>query len=284
MEQKRLDVIVAEKLDISRSAAAKLIEQKKVRASSKIIEKPSKKFTLDANLEIDFSKNIKYPKLKIPVIYEDKDCVVIDKPQGVLSHSKGQFNPEPTVATWLKTKTIGFGENDQRAGIVHRLDRGTSGVMILAKNFQSLKFLQKQFSARKTKKVYAALTSEKLEPKSAVVDIPIARKNTDPKKFMVSHAGKPAQTEYKILKRILSNDKQFFLVELKPKTGRTHQLRVHLKHMNAGIVGDLLYGGVPAGRLYLHATRLEITLPNSKRKIFASPLPKGFLKPKILKA
>ena len=281
MTTRRLDIIVAEKISVSRSFAAKLIEDKKVSLSSEILDKPSKKIDENAKINIDFEKNIEYPKLDIKVIYEDENCYVIDKPAGILTHSKGVFNPEATIATWLHDKVPSLDKEDQRSGIVHRLDRGTSGVMILAKSEDAQTYFQKQFAKRNVKKTYIALTEGKLSPKEAIVDISIERNSSDPKRFKVSNYGKPAQTTYKVVNQININHRYYSVVELQPKTGRTHQIRLHLKYLGAPIVGDDFYGGRKADRLYLHAHTLEITLPDSARKVFTSALPKKFLKPKI---
>jgi 23S rRNA pseudouridine1911/1915/1917 synthase len=268
----RLDVLVAEKLNVSRAFAHKLIEDGKVKVN-KVAEKPSYHVRAADKVIIDFdSGKVQIPNLNLRVIYEDNDCIVIDKPAGVLSHNKGQYNPEATVATWLSPKVRGLEGN--RAGIVHRLDRSTSGVMIAAKNPEALSWLQKQFSQRKVKKTYMAVVEGKPEPPAAVIDMPIERNPRHPTTFRASSTGKPAITNYQVVR---SNAK-YSLVELQPVTGRTHQLRVHLKQLGHPIVGDVLYGGVPADRVYLHAQSLEITLPNKERKVFESSLPSVFSK------
>ncbi|HEX5797758.1 MAG TPA: RluA family pseudouridine synthase [Candidatus Saccharimonadales bacterium] len=281
MANRRLDTVVAEKTNTSRSFASKLIDDGKVRLKGEVLNKPSKKISDDADLKIDFNKNVKHAKLKLKVIYEDEDCLVVDKPSGILTHSKGAFNPEATLATWLHEKASSLDKDDQRSGIVHRLDRGTSGVILLAKNENAQKHFQKQFAKRNVKKTYIALVEGLVNPPEAVIDIPLARNSADPKRFKVSKFGKPAQTTYKILKTFTYQDKEYSEVELRPKTGRTHQIRLHLKYLNKPIIGDDFYGGIEADRLYLHAAELEITMPDSTRKKFNSPLPKDFLKPKI---
>jgi 23S rRNA pseudouridine1911/1915/1917 synthase len=160
----------------------------------------------------------------------------------------------------------------ERAGIVHRLDRATSGVMICAKNAETLSFLQKQFSARTVYKNYVAIITGKLEPSKGLIDIPLGRSTKEPNKFIVTSNGKTAQTEF----YVKEEQDKYSLVELHPLTGRTHQLRLHLKHLNRPIVGDTLYGGEPADRLMLHAINLEITIPGGQRKVFTSSLPSEF--------
>ncbi len=281
MTARRLDTIVAEKTKTSRSYAAKLIEDGKVSSDGEILNKPSKKISDTAKLKIDFNKNIKYAKIKLNVIYEDDDCLVVDKPTGILTHSKGAFNPEATLATWLQDQSSLLDKDDQRSGIIHRLDRGTSGVIILAKNNKAQKHFQKQFAKRNVKKTYVALVLAKVSPSEAIIDIPIVRNSADPKRFKVSNYGKPAKTHYKTLKTFKYRGGEYSLIELSPKTGRTHQIRLHLKHIKAPIVGDDFYRGIKADRLYLHAIKLEITMPGGSRKEFLSALPKSFFKPKI---
>lgn len=269
---KRLDVFLAEKMpEVSRSFINKLCDMGEIKVND--VVKPAKyKLKLDDKVKIEFDlKSLeKIPKIEIPVLYEDDDCVVIDKPAGILTHSKGNFNPEATVATWLLPRTIKM--TGDRAGIVHRLDRATSGVMICAKTPDALAWLQKQFSSRKVKKIYVAIIEGELDPSAAVIDMPIERHPATPKIFRVGENGRKAVTEYKTLKSINGLSE----LELKPQTGRTHQLRVHLKQLNHPILGDSMYGGKTADRLYLHARTLELTLPNRERKVFESSLPKEF--------
>ncbi len=281
MDRQRLDYLVARKLGVSRSLAVNLIEAGKVRIDGQIKNKTSVKISQDANLEIEETVQPKSAGLKLETIFEDDNCVVINKPAGILAHSKGAFSTEATVASWLLPKTQGFEKNNNRAGIVHRLDRGTSGVMLCAKNPEALAYLQKQFSTRKVNKTYIALIKGIIEPAEAVIDIPIERNPKDPKRFKAGSNGKPALTRYKVIKRFSKNSTEFSLLELAPKTGRTHQLRVHMAYMKHPILGDDFYGGLNADRLYLHASELEITLPGGNRQSFTSPLPPAFSAPKI---
>jgi 23S rRNA pseudouridine1911/1915/1917 synthase len=275
IQTERLDQHVVRQLPkLSRSAAVSLIEDGKVTVNGKPAGKAGYKVKPADKVKIDYdsSQPIKLPTLKLPVIYEDKNCVVINKPVGVLTHSKGEYNPEATVATWLESRTAGMA--GERAGIVHRLDRATSGVMICAKTPQALSWLQKQFSERKTKKTYAAVVKGTLSKPEAVIDMPIERNPRKPQTFRVGVNGKPSVTAYKVL----GTGNGLSLLELKPTTGRTHQLRVHLLKLGHPIIGDELYDGPKGERLFLHAAALEITLPNKTRKTFEVPVPPGFKK------
>lgn len=270
----RLDQKVVESLPhLSRSAAVKLITDGNVMVNGSIATKSGYKLRTadEVTISYDQEKEEAIPTIDIPIIYEDEDCVVINKPIGLLTHSKGAFNPEATVATWLKEKTKGLEGN--RAGIVHRLDRATSGVMICAKNAEALSWLQKQFSQRKSKKSYVAVITGEISPAEAIIDMPIERNPKAPATFRVGAQGKSATTYFQVLK---TNNK-YSMLELKPETGRTHQLRVHLVYQKHPIVGDTLYGGEPADRLFLHAHTLELTLlKNHERKTFSAPIPPEF--------
>ena len=270
--KERLDQFVAREMNLSRKGSVDLIKGGKVKLNGQVSLKPSIKIAEVDKVKISSSalKVPKLPKLKLPVIYEDENVAVINKPMGVLTHSKGAYNPEPTVASWLESSVPAMKGN--RAGIVHRLDRATSGVMILAKNPETLSFLQKQFSQRRTKKIYSAVIEGELTEPEAIIDMPIERNPKKPQTFRVGVNGKAAITGYKVIKTNVKSS----LLELKPVTGRTHQLRVHLRQMSHPIVGDVLYGGREADRLYLHAKSLEITLPGGERKIFEAETPKQF--------
>ena len=269
----RLDVFVARQLpELSRSSIQKLSEDKKVLVDTKP-EKPSYKLKEGQKVKFnyDLGKLQDIPLINLPILYEDDDCLVINKPIGVLTHSKGAFNPEGTVATFIAPK-LNKEFSGERAGIAHRLDRATSGVIICAKTPEALIWIQKQFSQRKVKKSYQAVVPGSLKPAEAIIDAPIERNPKKPQTFRVNANGKEAITEYHTLK--ISSD--YSLLELLPRTGRTHQLRVHLKHIGEPIVGDTLYDGQVADRLYLHAYKLELTLPNRQRKVFTAPIPKEF--------
>ena len=270
----RLDsVVVAQFSLITRSFATKLIKDGRVTVNGVAETKAGYKLREKDVVVVDYDASTETPPpdIDLPILYEDDDCVVINKPVGLLTHSKGAYNPEATVATWLRSKVNHM--EGERAGIVHRLDRATSGVMICAKTPEALSWLQKQFSQRRVKKQYAAVITGHLSPEHAIIDLPIERNPKAPQTFRVGSNGKSATTEYVVL---ASSDTES-LVELRPQTGRTHQLRVHMQYLKTPIVGDPLYDGAPADRLYLHAESLELTLPSRQRKVFTVPKPPEFL-------
>lgn len=270
----RLDQKVVELIpELSRGFAAKLVDEGKVTVNGAVQTKAGYKLREGDEVKVDYdvSELAQIPEIELDVLYEDDDCVVIYKPVGVLSHSKGAFNPEATVATWLRSRLKGL--SGERGGIVHRLDRATSGVMICAKTPEALSWLQKQFATRNVKKTYAAVIKGHLTPEEAIIDMPIERNPKAPATFRVGVQGKHATTAY----TTVASNENYSLLELRPETGRTHQLRVHLSHFHHPIVGDVLYGGEAAERLYLHAEILELTLlKDHERKVFTAPIPPEF--------
>lgn len=269
----RLDQrVVSQFPELSRMYATKLVNEGKVTVNGVVVTKGGHKIWEADKVVVDYdpAELAAIPEIDLPVLYEDDDCVVVNKPLGLLTHSKGAFNPEATVATWLRTRLKGM--DGERGGIVHRLDRATSGVMICAKTPEALSALQKQFSQRKTKKTYVAIVKGHLKDEQAVIDMPIERNPKKPQTFRVGSNGKPATTEY----TVLQTTEHYSLVELRPFTGRTHQLRVHLEELGHPIVGDVLYDGPVADRLYLHAKELEITIPSRERKVFETSVPASF--------
>lgn len=272
LDKKRLDQALA-KLhpELSRAYISKQIIDGRASVNGVVITKTGHIVSGSDKLILNLPLPSNVEDISIPIIYEDDDLLVIDKPQGILTHAKGDHTNEATVATWL-AKHLVKHPTTNKDGIVHRLDRATSGVMVLAKDEETQRFLQKQFSQRKVKKTYIAAIQGVIDPSEAMIDLPIERNPKKPQSFRVGANGKQAQTAYKVLKT--SHDVS--VIELTPKTGRTHQLRVHLQYLKHPIIGDNFYGGRPADRLYLHAHKLEFTLPGSTRREFTSPIPKEF--------
>lgn len=268
----RLDIYLSTKFDttISRSLWQKYIKAGYVSVNNKVATTP--KFEVDETDEIALNLPEKeQADVDLPILYEDDDVIVVNKPSGLLTHAKGGLSDEPTVAEIIRPKTS-FATDTDRPGIVHRLDRDTSGLLIIAKNPESAAHLQRQFAERTAKKTYIAITDGKPKLNAAKIDLPIGRNPSAPSTFRIDPNGKPAQTTYHVL---AENDAQS-LIELKPTTGRTHQLRVHLAHLNAPILGDRVYGKSSDCRMMLHAQKLEITLPSGERKVFEATIPDEF--------
>ena len=258
-EKVRLDIMMTEIYkSYNRSSLQKFIEMGFVTVDGKPAKKPNQKVERGVKIDLVIPDKLKNSDVKPEIVYEDENVLVMNKPVGLLSMAKGEYCPEKTLGD--------FGL------LVHRLDRDTSGVVILAKNETVQKFLKKQFQDRKTHKTYYAVIDGRPKLDAARIDLPIARDLKRPTTFRVDANGKESETFYKILK----TDGKHTLVELKPTSGRTHQLRVHMKYLGHPILGDSVYGGERADRLYLHAGALEITLPGGKRVTFEVPMPKEF--------
>ncbi len=259
-EKTRLDIMMAGIYkSYNRSTLQKFIKNGYVKVDGEVVDKPNRKFPDGVKIDLQVPEKLKNADVEPEVIYEDDDVLVVNKPAGLLSEAKGEYCPERTLADF------GF--------IVHRLDRDTSGVMILAKTEEVQKFLKKQFQARTVHKTYNAVVPGELKLPEARIDLPLIRNLRRPTTFLVDANGKPSETFYKVLE----SNGRYSLVELKPTTGRTHQLRVHMNYLGYPIIGDVVYDGEKAERLYLHARELEITLPGGKRRVFTVEVPSEFL-------
>jgi 23S rRNA pseudouridine1911/1915/1917 synthase len=268
----RLDAYVAQYWpEQSRSTWQKLIEAGHVTVNGQVVTSVKYDLGEDDYVSVKQPEAPDHSDKTLPIIYEDENVIVISKPVGVLTHSKGALNDEFTVAEFVRSKTT-YKSDTNRPGIVHRLDRATSGVLLCVKNDEAASYISKQFSQRTLKKRYAAVTSGVPVQQEAVIDLPIGRNPNVPSTFRVDAGGKPAQTYYVVAEH---SDKHT-LIRLEPKTGRTHQLRVHLAYIQCPIVGDEVYGTEKADRMYLHAEQLEVTLPGGVRKTFTAEIPAEF--------
>lgn len=236
--------------------------------------------------------------MKLPILYEDADVVVVAKPAGLITHSDGRTE-EPSIAQWMleqypSARDVGEpwtspqGEVILRPGIVHRLDRGTSGVMVLAKTNEAHAFLKYQFGNRSTEKRYRALVYGHPKEDSGVVEAEIVRIRSLPPRWGVARPGEGRKHRVAITKwQVLSRgrdpgcDEKASYLEARPETGRTHQIRVHLKHLGHPVICDPLYAkGRPClfgfTRPALHALSLSLELPSGERRTFEAPLPDDF--------
>lgn len=238
------------------------------------------------------------------VLFEDEHLLAINKPSGMIVN-RGFVGHAPTaqgttlqdwvesLSFWPASPESNRGERRpgsasgmtafwQRSGIVHRLDKETSGVLLIAKTPEAFAELQRQFKARETEKVYVGLVHGRVEPEKGEIDAPIGRNPKVRTKFAVVESGRQAFTEYRVIANFSSRGEEFSLVEFYPKTGRTHQIRVHAKHIGHPIVSDYLYAGRKTARrdrkwcprLFLHAQKLTFTHPTSDKRITVeAPLP-----------
>ena len=260
--------------------------------------------------------------MQIKILYEDEYVLALDKPSGLLVHGDGRTKEE-TLVDWLNKnypdlKEVGeeqilqSGEKIKRPGIVHRLDKETSGVILVAKTQEAFLFFKNQFKNHSVEKVYNAVVWGMFKEKEGIINKPIGRSASDFRKWSAEHGAKgelrEAVTEYKVLgphpslrvdplldkERVGRGLPEISYLEIKPKTGRTHQIRVHLKSISHPVVGDKLYGhnapalrvdpsynkrgknSEPISRLALHAVSIKLELPNHTHITIESPLPPEF--------
>lgn len=270
-QTKRLDQALVEQFgEESRSTYQKRIARGEVRVNGDI--QTSAKYPVkDTDTLTVVAEEVAFEAPSVETLYEDDNVLVINKPVGLLTHAKGAMIEEFTASDLIKPKTS-YKANTNRPGIVHRLDRDTSGVLLMVKNDDTAALISKQFTNRTTKKEYAALVTGVPEPSKAKIDLPIGRNPSAPSTFRVDASGKSAETIYEVQESSATRS----LVALKPRTGRTHQLRVHMAYLGTPIVGDKVYGKETTDRMYLHAYRLEVTLPGGERKVFKAPVPSEF--------
>lgn len=293
---RRLDKFLADlAVEKSRAAWQKLIKSGKVLVNGKETDAKYSVKTDDVieilKEDIPTERAVKIPDIKI--IYEDANVIVIDKPIGVVAQ-RAASSDAPAVTDFLENHfpaIVKVGEDEQRSGIVHRLDKDTSGIMICAKNQVAFEFLKDKFKRREVEKIYTTLVYGKVEPAAGEIDFAIGRNPKSPcqqtivrNPEMSTVKCRPARTLYRTLRS--SESYSFLSVEL--KTGRMHQIRVHMKAIGHPVVGDpkyastkLLQSTPELQRQFLHASELKITLPDGKKGIFHSDLPpdlQSFLK------
>ena len=279
----RLDKVIAiiDK-DLSRSMIQKMLEDGKILVNNNK-EKASYKTKLGGNIRVEeiVPKQIELKAQDIPVeiIYEDNDIIVVNKPKGMVVHP-ANGNPDGTLVNAImsicKDSLSGIG-GEIRPGIVHRLDKDTSGLLIVAKNDKAHINLSEQIKNREITKKYIALVRGVIKENEATIDMPIARSEKDRKKMAVKKTGKKAVTHFKVIKRY----KDYTLLDIKIDTGRTHQIRVHMAEIGYPVVGDIVYsnGKNPFGVVgqMLHAKSLDFVHPITGEKLhLEAPIPEYF--------
>ena len=282
-QKKRLDSYIAEELeDLSRTTVKRLIDEEKILVNGKK-QKSSYKPEIGDVISIDMPEareiKLEAQNIPVPVIYEDNDIIVVNKPKGMVVHP-ANGNPDGTLVNAIlamcKNSLSGIG-GEIRPGIVHRLDKDTSGLLIVAKNDTAHIKMSKQIQDRKVTKKYIALVKGVIAENEATIDLPIARSTKDRKKMGVDPNGKNAITHFKVLKRY---DK-YTLLELKIDTGRTHQIRVHMSYIGHPVVGDSVYSNGKnefdiEGQM-LHARYLEFKHPITGEELkLEAPIPEYF--------
>ncbi len=273
----RLDKFITEQIpDLSRSQSQKLIEDGFVTVNNRP-EKASYKLGLRDNVTVKIpppSPSYLQPlEMEVPIIYEDDDVLMVDKPAGLTVHPAPGYKG-PTLINAVLAHLAKFDQETSRPGIVHRLDKDTSGVMVVARHPAALAKVAEQFKKHTVKKVYIALVQGRLTPEQGIIDAPIGRDMIDRTKMAISPAshGRNARTQYKVIRYY--GDKT--LLEAMPETGRTHQIRVHLAAIGHPVIGDAVYGkkSPDLARQFLHAYKLGFNLPSTGKWMeFESPLP-----------
>ncbi|MCF6340806.1 MAG: RluA family pseudouridine synthase [Sulfurimonas sp.] len=277
---KRLDIFLASKIDQSRSQIAQLIKKKFVYVDEKLISRAGVRLKINQNVRVEFPQADPQPALDIDfdveILYEDDYVLVINKPSGITVHPAPSVK-EATLVDWLKHKNIRLStiSGEERHGIVHRLDKGTSGTMIIAKNNESHEFLSTQLQDRSMGRYYLAVINPPIKDDITTIDKHIDRNPKNRLKMAcINNKGKNAKTMFKSL--ALSSDENTQFIACKLFTGRTHQIRVHLETINRHIIGDHIYALSPkqekSERILLHAYMIYFIHPVSKEKLsFTAP-------------
>jgi 23S rRNA pseudouridine1911/1915/1917 synthase len=278
-EGERLDQVLAARLpELSRAQAQRLIKS----GEATVNARPSKpSYRVQVGDEVSACIPAEVPEAVLPedipldVIYEDDFLLVVNKPAGMVVHP-ALGHPSGTLVNAVLAHCPDVAEvgGPDRAGIVHRLDKDTSGLILVAKDEATRTALQRKFKRRQVAKTYLALVEDQVQPREGVIDAPIGRNKRQRKKMAVVRSGRPARTMYRVAEYFAEHT----LLEVRPHTGRTHQIRVHLSWMGYPVVGDAVYGynrqRLLSGRHFLHAAELRFVHPATGEEVeFKAPLP-----------
>ena len=273
----RLDVFIARLArNLSRSQARRLIDDGLVTVEGRQ-ERPSHRLAADARVVATLppleEARLQAERIPLAIIYQDEDIIVVDKPAGITVHP-APGHPRGTLVNALLSLVpeLAVSRDNIRPGIVHRLDKETSGLLVVARNERARTDLTRQLKERQVRKTYLALVQGVPQPAQGTIEAPIGRHPRNRKKMAVVTGGREAETKYRVREAL----DRFALLEVEPVTGRTHQIRVHLAAIRHPVVGDAVYGkrSPLVERQFLHAWRLAFDLPSSGRLVeFESPLP-----------
>ena len=277
----RLDKFLAKKTDYTRNLISKMLDKELITVNDKN-EKASYKVRLNDVIVLpdNYSEepDVEPVKMDLDIVYEDKDIIVINKPSGLVVHpGSGNFDNTLVNGLMYYTKNLSDLNGDERPGVVHRIDKDTSGLIIIAKNNKSHEILSEYFqNHRDIKREYIALLVGEFPHETATIDAPIGRDATDRKKMTVTDKNsKNAVTNLRVLKRY----KGYTLVSLILETGRTHQIRVHMKYIGYPVYNDPVYTNKKCSEFgqFLHSYKMELVHPTTKEKMeFTAPLPAYF--------
>ena len=285
LDGERLDRVLCLIWDLPRSEATDLIASGAVRLGGRAIVTRARRVVAGQELEVDLPGSTARAALTgetggddLPLVHVDDDVIVVDKPAGLVVHpGAGRATGTLVQALLGRFPDLAGAGDPQRPGIVHRLDKGTSGLLVVARTPAAYDSLVAQLAARTVDRRYLALAVGTIETEAGVVDAPVGRRSTDRTRMAVVTGGRPARTHYRVLARF-TEPAEATLVECRLETGRTHQVRVHLGAISHPVVGDARYGGarqaVPVARPFLHAALLAFDHPTTgDRRQFESPLP-----------
>ena len=281
----RLDRAVALVADVSRSVAARLVATGGVRLDGAVVTSGTRRVAEGESLAVhidlpDDPQPAADPDVVFGTVFEDPDLIVVDKPAGLVVHPGAGHDSRTLVHGLLARYPDIAGVGDpHRPGIVHRLDRGTSGLLVVARTERAHQLLVEQMRAHQPERVYCALVGGHPEAPSGLIDAPIGRSSRNPQRMTLTDRGRPARTRY-IVERRYAQPARVALLECQLETGRTHQIRVHLRAIGHPVIGDPTYGPGRAddvfglSRPFLHARSLSFSHPVSGRTVRAeSPLP-----------
>jgi 23S rRNA pseudouridine1911/1915/1917 synthase len=273
----RLDRALAARFpQLSRAQLQRLIRSGAITVNDAVV-RPAYRLTPGDRITVTFPEEptVRPESLPLDIVYEDEYLLVVNKPAGMVVHPAARIVSGTLVNALLAhcPQVADVGGPD-RAGIVHRLDRETSGLIVVAKNPEAHAALQRQFKRRLVRKTYVALVEGQVQPREGIIEVPIGRDPKDRTRMAVSRTGRPAVTQY----RVVEVFPQYTLLEIRPHTGRTHQIRVHLAWLGYPVVGDRVYGRrrqtLLPDRHFLHARELAFTHPVTGEKlVLSAPLP-----------
>ncbi len=282
-EKGRLDKVIAEKItDLSRTKIKELVNDKNILVNNKA-EKVSYKVqsgdVIDVTIPPVKPLSLEAENLHLDIVYEDSDVIVVNKPQGMVVHPSAG-HPDHTLVNGLLYHTRDLADSPEgfRPGIVHRIDKDTSGLLMIAKNDKARESLEKQLAEKINKREYLAIVHGNFEVKNGVINAPIGRNPNNRKKMAVNPKGKAAVTHFTVLEQF----KNYSLVKCVLETGRTHLIRVHMKYIGHPLAGDPLYGRkktLSGHGQFLHAKTLGFYQPSTNEWLeFSAPLPTIFEK------
>ncbi len=280
----RIDAYISENVvEASRSFAQKLLEQNKIKVNNESVKasykvKENDLITIEDDAFKTTSKGIKGEDIPLDILYEDEDILVVNKPKNMVVHPGSGVNSGTLVNAIVGKYELSDDGEDYRPGIIHRLDKDTTGALVIAKTNFAHEKIAEQIKNRTTKKIYVALVKGIIKEEKGVIDMPIGRSVSDRKKMAVIKTGRSAHTEFKVLKRF---EQGYTLVEVLLKTGRTHQIRVHMAQIGHPVVGDSTYstGKNPFGvtSQMLHSHILGFVHPTKDEYMeFVAPVPQYF--------